>query len=53
MRAESLRALAAQYRSLDTTYPGFGYGQTAEQFQAEAVKLEAEWAAQDEEKAND
>ena len=47
MRADSLRALAAQYRSLDTVYPGFGYGQTAEQAEAEALKLEGEWAAED------
>ena len=47
MRADALRALAAQYRSLEFVYPGFGYSTQAERCEQEALKLEGAWAAED------
>ena len=47
MRADALRALAAQYRNLDLVYPGFDYAVQAERCEREALKLEGVWAAED------
>ena len=47
MRADALRALAAQYRSLAVVYPGFDYEAVAEECEQEALKLEGVWAAED------
>ena len=47
MRADALRALAAQYRLLSRVYPAAGYEETATRCESEAVLLEAEWAAED------
>lgn len=47
MRADSLRASAAQYRLLSRVYPAAGYEETATRCESEAVLLEAEWAEED------
>ena len=47
MRADTLRALAAQYRRLEKAYPAGGYDKSAQDCEREALKLEGEWAADD------
>lgn len=48
MRADALRALAAQYRRLEKAYPAGGYDKSAQDCERMAVRLEAQWAAEDE-----
>ena len=47
MRADALRAMAAQYRSLAAVYPGAGYEKPAEECERMALELEGQWAAED------
>lgn len=47
MRADTLRGLAARYRSLALLYPTGGWDIAAEKCEQQARETEAEWAAQD------